>query len=172
MQPVSCDSEKVAKEVLSFVADRLLIWLKDKGLRHDVVEAAVSARSHDPYGAFLSATALQEAVHRPDWLSTLQSYSRCGRITKDLESLPLQPERYKEPSVAALYTALEGVGKVGEVSELVSALESLRPRVEAFYEDVLVNDPDLLVRSARQALVQKVVSLAQGVADLSRLEGY
>ncbi len=172
LQPVTCDSDKVAKEVMSFVADRLLIWLKDKGLRHDVVEAAVSARSHDPYGAFLSATALQEAVHRPDWLSTLQSYSRCGRITKDLESLPLQPERYKEPSVAALYSALEGMGSVGEVSELVSALESLRPRVEAFFADVLVNDPDLVVRSARQALVQKVVSLAQGVADLSRLEGY
>ncbi len=172
LQPVSCDSEKVANEILSFVADRLLIWLKDKGLRHDVVEASVSARSHDPYGAFQSATALQEAVHRPDWLSTLQSYSRCGRITKDLEALPLQPERYKEPSVAALYQALEGVGQVGEVPELVSALESLRPRVEAFYDDVLVNDPDLVIRSARQALVQKIVSLAEGVADLSRLEGY
>ncbi len=171
LQPVSA-GESVAKEVLGFVADRLLIWLKDKGLRHDVVEAAVSARSHDPYGAFLSASALQEAVHRPDWLATLQAYSRCGRITKDLERLPLQPERYQEPSVAALYTALEGVGSVGEVSELVSALESLRPRVDAFYDDVLVNDPDLLVRSARQALVQKVVALAEGVADLSRLEGY
>ena len=162
----------MAKEVLGFVADRLLIWLKDKGLRHDVVEAAVSDRSQDPYGAYQSATALQEAVHRPEWLATLQSYSRCGRITKDLESLPLQPERYQEPSVAALYTALEGVGRVGEVPELVSALETLRPRVEAFFDDVLVNDPDLVVRSARQALVQKVVGLAQGVADLSRLEGY
>ena len=171
LQPVAF-GEQVQKEVLGFVADRLLVWLKEKGLRHDVVEAAVSARSHDPYGAFLSASALQEAVHRPDWLATLQAYSRCGRITKDLERLPLQPERYQEPSVAALYTALEGVGSVGEVSDLVSALESLRPRVDAFYDDVLVNDPDLVVRSARQALVQKVVSLAEGVADLSRLEGY
>ncbi len=172
LQPVNCDAEKVAKEVLGFVADRMVIWLKDKGLRHDVVEAAVSVRSHDPYGAFLSASALQEAVQEANWLAVLQAYSRCGRITKDLETLPLQPERYQEPAVAALYAALEGVGPIHEVGELVSALSTLQPRVAGFFDDVLVNDPDPAVRSARQALVQKVVSLAQGVADLSRLEGY
>ena len=72
--------------------------------------------------------------------------------------------------MAALYTALEGVGPVGEVSELVKALESLRPRVDAFYDDVLVNDPDQSIRSARQALVQKVVALAEGVAEPRQLE--
>ena len=120
----------------------------------------------------MSASALQEAVQEANWLAVLQAYSRCGRITKDLETLPLQPERYQEPAVAALYAALEGGGPIHEVGELVSALSTLQPRVAGFFDDVLVNDPDPAVRSARQALVQKVVSLAQGVADLSRLEGY
>lgn len=172
LQPIPCDAPKVQAEVLQFIADRMLIWLKEKGLRHDVVEAAVSARAHDPYGAYLTASALQEAQARPDWLPLLQAYSRCGRITKDLAPLPLQPERYTEPAVAPLYAALTEISAPQEADQLVEALVKLRPAIDAFYDGVLVNDPDEGVRAARQALVQKIVGLASGVADLSKLEGY
>jgi len=173
LQPIPCDAEKVAQDVLAFIQDRLLIWLKDQGLRHDVVEAAVSARGQDPYGAWQSAQGLQEAVQRPDWTGLLQSYSRCGRITKDLQPLALCPERYTEPEVAQLFDVLRGLPSAnGDVGQLVAALEKLQPAIQAFFDGVLVNDPDLEIRKARQALVQAVVAQARGIADLSKLEGY
>ena len=172
LQPIACDLDKVRQEVLHFVGDRMLIWLKEKGLRHDVVEAAVSARSHDPYGAWQSATAFQQAVQRSDWAAVLQSYSRCGRIVKDLKPLALQPERYSEAAVASLFQAVSAVKPGHAPDALVAAMVQLQPTIDQFFDKVMVNDPDESVRAARQALVQKVVSLADGIADLSRLEGY
>lgn len=171
-QPVTCDMVKVSGEVLQFVADRLLIWLKEKGLRHDVVEAAVSARGHDPYGAWQSAQALQSAVQADNWSALLQAFSRCGRITKDLPPLKLQPERYQEPVVQDLYKTVADIGEPSDVVALINALQQLQPPIQAFFDGVLVNDPQEEVRVARQALVQKVVGLAHGLADLSKLEGY
>jgi len=173
LQPVSAQADKVVPEVLGFLQDRLLIWLKDKGLRHDVVEAAVSAQGHNPWGAFQAATALNAAVQDESWGALLPSYSRCGRITKDLtERLDLCPDKYVEPVVAELHQALLAVGQPARVEELVAALKQLHPKIQAFFDGVLVNDPDPEVRVARQALVQRVVGLAEGIADLSCLEGY
>jgi len=172
LQPITGDSQKVQAEILHFVADRLLIWLKDKGFRHDAVEAAVSAQGHNPYGAWQSAQNLSEAVGRPDWAGLLQAYSRCGRITKGLDAMPLVPALYTEPAVAPLYEGLKGLAPVRDVSGLVLALVQLQPAIEKFFDGALVNDPDTAVRQARQALVQAVVNLADGIADFSKLEGY
>jgi glycyl-tRNA synthetase beta chain len=47
----------------------------------------------------------------------------------------------------------------------------LRPAVDAFFTDVMVNDPDPSLRANRLALVSRVRELFSGVADLSRLPG-
>ncbi|MBT9585892.1 glycine--tRNA ligase subunit beta [bacterium] len=173
LQPIPCDADKVLREILHFVADRLLIWLKDKGLRHDVVEAAVSVRSHDPFGAWQSANALQQGVQEANWASLLDGYSRCAKILpKDLPVQPLRPDLYREPAVQALHRAIEGLQSGQDAAVLVQHLGHLQPIIDKFFLDVMVNDSDEVIRSARQALMQRVAGLAQGIADLSRLEGY
>ena len=170
--PPQAGLEASVHDTLAFVQDRLLGWLKERGLRHDVAEAAVSAVGHDPYRAYSNATALSEAVAADDWAPLLQAVSRSGRITKDLEPLQTDGEKYTEPETQALFSALEATEQPADVPSLLLALRRLAPLVSAFFDKVLVNDPDPAVRSARQALVQRVAHLAQGQVDFSKLQGY
>ena len=176
LQPVPV-GEEVIGEVWQFIVDRLRVWMRDQGLPHDVVEAAVSARGNDPYGAYRSATALAEAVRAPDWPEILVAYARAKRIVRDMETLyPLAPEYYIEPASQALYEAWRQARKRldedPEVPTLVEVLRQLKDPINRFFTDILVMADDPEVRAARLALVQRVAALPDGIADLSKLQGF
>jgi glycyl-tRNA synthetase beta subunit len=46
------------------------------------------------------------------------------------------------------------------------------PEITQFFDDVLVMDKDDKVKNNRLALLQRIAVLADGVADLSALEGF
>ncbi len=53
----------------------------------------------------------------------------------------------------------------------MAALASLRAPVDAFFEAVMVNDPDPAVRTRRLALLARLRDAVHGVADFSKIEG-
>jgi glycyl-tRNA synthetase beta chain len=55
--------------------------------------------------------------------------------------------------------------------EALAKLAALRPSIDAFFNDVMVNDPEAALRANRLALVSRVRNLFAGVADFSRLPG-
>jgi len=165
-------------DVLAFVGDRLSVWLRDQGLGHDVVEAAVAERGSDPYGAYLTAKALSDAVAGSDWNEILTAYARCKRITRDLgEEYALSEAHYTEPSAKELYEAyqkhrLPSNGSRPGAEELLAALRQLTPSINSFFDAILVMAEDQQVRQARLALVQRIAELPKGIADLSKLQGF
>ena len=58
-----------------------------------------------------------------------------------------------------------------EYGAALETLSSLRPRVDAFFEAVLVMAEDPAVRANRLALLGEIVSLFGDVADLSHVKG-
>ncbi|MGE0495766.1 MAG: glycine--tRNA ligase subunit beta [Vulcanimicrobiota bacterium] len=176
LQPVPCDQQTVA-DALTFTMDRLSVWLKEQGFRHDVVEAAVAGCGANPAKAHRTAEALAEVVSSEDWEAVFTAYARCKRITRDLtESYPLAPAHYNEPSTKNLHQAIEKVlastngGR--DVAGLVAVLKDLQPKIDSFFDEVLVMAKEDDLRQARLALVQRVAGLPDGVADLTRLEGF
>ena len=82
--------------------------LRDEGLPHDAVTAALAEQSADPYGAAVVARGLVALVAAPDWSDVLTAYARCKRIVRNLgEIYPLAPERYTENATKALHAAWE-----------------------------------------------------------------
>jgi glycyl-tRNA synthetase len=176
--PVSV-SAAVLADVLTFVRDRLYVWLRDQGLPHDVVSAALTEQAHDPYRAAAAARDLAALVKMPDWSDTLTAYARCKRIVRPLSAVyALAPEHYTEPATAALYEASESANRrISESPErtarlLGDVLRDLQAPINRFFTDVLVNAEDPAVRQARLALVQRVAALPDGIADLSLLQGF
>ncbi len=161
---------------LDFVIGRLRVALRDEGFAFDVVEAALATRGDDPYAARQAAAQLTAWVAKPEWSNWLANYARCVRITRDQARFSLDPELLKEPSEKALYAALqtaEGeLQRTSDVDALLAALVPLVPVIERFFVDVLVMDPDAEVRQARLALLQRIAGLADGIVDLSKLEGF
>ncbi len=174
--PVEAPDERI-EEAAGFVEGRLRAWLLEQGYRYDVVDAVLAARGDDPYRAYRTVQELAQAVEAPDWNEVLIAYARCKRIVRDLEErYPLRPELLTEPSAQALYQAYlavrDQVSPDGDVGALVDALRVLKDPINAFFTDILVMAEDPELRAARLGLVQHVAALPDGIADLSRLQGF
>ncbi|MGC9400592.1 MAG: glycine--tRNA ligase subunit beta [Anaerolineae bacterium] len=175
LMPVEEATEAV-EEALAFVVGRLQVMLRDEGFAHDVVEAVLAERGDDPARAREAARQLAAWVEREDWQHILDSYARCVRITRDQPHLALDPAQLKDPASKALYEALLAVeGELSpesEVDELFNLFLPLISPIERFFDEVLVMAEDEGVRTARLALLQRVARLADGIVDLSQMEGF
>ena len=58
------------------------------------------------------------------------------------------------------------------MDDFLNAVTAMIPAVDQFFEDVLVMVDDEALRRNRLALLQGIAALADGVADMSRLEGF
>lgn len=168
-------SDKVLAEVLEFINGRLEGVLREHGYAATVVKAVLAEQGHNPYAAQNTAVALTEAIRRQDWSQLLDAYARCVRITRSLgETLPLRPTDWQLEAEQQLWLAYEtAVSKQDStLPTLIANLQQMQPAITRFFDDVLVMDEDPAVRQNRLALLQHIASLANGIADLSQLEGF
>jgi glycyl-tRNA synthetase len=165
-------------EASEFITRRLQGVLLEMGYPHDVVEAVLAVRGDNPHPAKVACAALSQMVTEPGWQETFTAYARCARIVRNLEGSPaLNADLYETDAErqldAAYHDARKQMAKSDEpASHLGSVLGELREPINNFFESVLVNAEDEQVRQARLALVQGIARLPQGVADLSKLQGF
>jgi glycyl-tRNA synthetase len=167
---------------LEFIVERLRnILLEQKsapgGGRYDVVDAVLTAQGHNPARAARAVQALSAWVARPDWNTILPAYARCVRITRDLpERFPIETADFAEKAEEELYAALLNAKAAhrlpGSVDDFLNAFLPLIPVINHFFDVVLVMAEDARLRHNRLGLLQRIAALADGVADLSRLEGF
>ncbi|MCI0399074.1 MAG: glycine--tRNA ligase subunit beta, partial [Chloroflexi bacterium] len=160
--------------VLAFVAGRLETYLQEQGYRTSVVRAVLAEQGHNPTAASQAAAELSQVVRDAGWEPLLDAYARCVRITRDQPAFELHPAELALPEEQTLWrtyqTAAAGVNS--SVESLVDALRTLEPAISRFFDEVLVMDEDPSVRHNRLALLQRIAGLAEGIADLSQLEGF
>ena len=160
-----------------FIIERLRNLLLEAGAKYDVVEAVISAQGWNPARAARAVEELSAWVARPDWHTILPAYARCVRITRDqAERYPVQPETFEEPAEgelrAALQTAESAPRSPGSADDFLNAFLPMIPAIERFFIDVLVMAEDARLRCNRLGLLQRIAALADGVAEMSRLEGF
>jgi glycyl-tRNA synthetase len=174
--PIAVAEDDLAN-CLAFIVARQQAWMLAEGHRHDAVEAVLAAQGHDPAGSAQAVPALEEWIGRTDWDEILQAYARCVRITRGVQAIgPFSSKHLREEAERQLHQALETAEKTprgqGSVPDLFNTFMPLIPPITQFFDDVLVMDEDLDLRMNRLALLQRIVELAEGVADLSKLEGF
>jgi len=172
--PVASDAETIAA-VLSFMHGRMEGILRERGIPAAVVRAVLAEQGDNPHAASQAATVLAEAITAPDWQEVLEAYSRCVRITRQLqETLVVRPEAFTLPAEKTLWVSYQAAAasQDGTVAQFVAALRGLVPPITTFFIDVLVMDEDMAVRNNRLALLQHIAGLPKGIADLSYLEGF
>jgi glycyl-tRNA synthetase len=151
--------------------------LLEQGYRYDVVDAVLAAQQNNPAGAFRAIKQLSERIAQPDWNVLLPAYARCVRITRDQkETFTVTPEALSEQADKDLYQALlaaeAAVRQDGSVADFFKVIENLVSVINRFFDAVMVMADDAAVRANRLGLLQRIAALANGVADLSRLEGF
>jgi len=173
-------SEGAISQAVDFVTERLRGILRDAGYDYDVVDAVLAERGDDPYRAREGVRELARWVDRDDWDVILDNYSRCVRITRDYdERFELDPDLFEEPAEEELYEAYGDARLVvtpeSSVDEFLTAFLPLVEVIDDYFareSGVLVMAEDEEIRRNRLAQLQHIAVLAEGIVDLSRLEGF
>ncbi len=172
----------VSVEFRDFFADRLKVQQREAGVRHDLIDAVFALGGEDDLVRLLARVhALQAFITTPDGVNLLAGYKRAANILKKkaAEGLVWQAPTYPpEPAEAALIAALDVAAPAAaqavadeDFEGAMAALASLRAPIDAFFDGVIVNDPDPAKRTARLSLLARVRGAVHTVADFSRIEG-
>ena len=181
--------DAVDPDLLAFIRERLRVTLRDDGLAHDVVAAALGddgAEGDDDILALADrAAALSEFLSGDDGTGLLAGWRRAASILNAEESKAKQafspetdPRLFTEDSEIALHGALAALPELAAGAQdretLLAAMQSLgglRGPIDGFFDRVVVNDDDAAVRQNRLGLLAMVRHSMQRVADFSKLEG-
>jgi glycyl-tRNA synthetase beta chain len=170
-------AQAVGEVTSAFFRGRLETLLRDRGNDYDIVAAVLAAAADDPSDALARSAALTAFRSSEGGRDLLVAFKRAANLA--------DPAAGDAPDAAlmgaeerALLTAVAGTQDqvhtlVGErlYGDALGMLADLRGPVDAFFDTVLVMDEDAAVRANRLSLLNRIVALFGGFADLSLLEG-
>ncbi|MBF0325039.1 MAG: glycine--tRNA ligase subunit beta [Alphaproteobacteria bacterium] len=180
------EAKMVANDLLDFFADRLKVHLKEKGVRHDLVNAVFSLGDEDDLVRLLARVqALSDFLASDDGSNLLVAYRRAANIVRieekkdgvsytgsaDAKALKLPEETALAAALAEVRLAAALALKAEDFSTAMAALARLRRPVDAFFESVTVNADEPALRVNRLKLLAEIGAALGEVADFSKVEG-
>ena len=178
--------EAASQNLLGFIHDRLKVYLRDQGVRHDVIDACIAMPGNDDLSLLVKrARALSDVLGTEDGENLIQGFKRANNIltqAQDADGVEYSygaDVRYADSDEErALFSALDAaeasiVPAMAEqdFATAMSAMAALRGPIDAFFEAVQVNAENATVRRNRLNLLHRITEICGSVADLSRLDG-
>ncbi|ALJ12375.1 glycine--tRNA ligase subunit beta [Sphingopyxis macrogoltabida] len=189
------DRREYVYGLLDFFADRLKVQQREAGVRHDLIDAVFALGGEDDLVRLLARVkALQFFMATEDGTNLLAGYKRAANILKQAD-ITVAPAKAGAAGGSAPHTTAPAFAGATDVdnallaaldtaepaasaaiaeerfTDAMAALASLRAPIDAFFEGVMVNDPDEAVRAYRLGLLARFTGAVHGVADFSKIEG-
>ena len=176
----------VADDLLSFFADRLKVHLREKGARHDLIDAVFALGGQDDLALIVKRVeALAEFLTTDDGANLLAGVKRASNIlsieekkdkkshagTPDGALLVAPEEKGLAAAIAKVKFDTQAAINVENFAGAMRALSELRAPVDAFFEKVTVNAEDAKLRENRLKLLSEIRDATLGVADFSKIAG-
>ncbi|MCF6109123.1 glycine--tRNA ligase subunit beta [Mesorhizobium muleiense] len=171
-------------DLLAFFHDRLKVYLRDQGARHDLIDAVITPQSDDLLQIVRRVKALGSFLDTEDGRNLLAGTKRAANILAAEEKKKttiaenVEPALFREDAEKSLFAAVNQAEKEAgqaihneDFSAAMLALSALREPVDSFFERVLVNDEDQAVRANRLALLARIRAATDQVADFSKIAG-
>jgi glycyl-tRNA synthetase beta chain len=184
LQSVVADSHSI--DLLTFFHDRLKVYLKDQGIRHDIIDACIAMEGDDDINLLVKrAQALSEVLKTDDGENLIQGFKRANKMLSAEEEKDGVEYSYgadvkfaetdEERSLfAALDTAEADIKPAMDAQDFataMSAMATLRAPIDAFFEAVQINAENPTVRRNRLNLLSRIRTTCSSVADLTKIEG-
>ncbi len=167
-------------KLVTFFADRLKVQQREAGVRHDLIDAVFALGGEDDLVRLLARVkALQAFMATEEGTNLLAGYKRAANILKQAGEVGgtavVAPPTEADAALLAALDAAEPAASAAVTDErftgAMAALASLRAPIDAFFDGVMVNDPDEAVRAYRLGLLARFTGAVHGVADFSKIEG-
>ena len=180
------DKQGVKADLLAFLHDRLKVFLRDQGIRHDIIDACLAMPGNDDLTLLVKrAEALAAFLKTEDGANLLQGYKRAASFLVREEakdgveySFGAEVKFAEGPEERALFAALDGAEaviapamKAEDFGAAMAAMAGLRAPIDAFFTAVQVNSENAVVRRNRLNLLSRIRVLCLSVADLNKIEG-
>jgi glycyl-tRNA synthetase beta chain len=180
------DARADADHLLAFFHDRLKVFLKDQGIRHDIIDACITMDGNDDLTLLVKrAQALSEVLGTEDGENLLQGFKRANNILTQAEAKDGVEYSYgadvkfaEHDAETALFAALDTADetikpaiKAEDFNTSMAAMAALRAPIDAFFTDVQVNAESEIIRRNRLNLLSRIRTTCLQVADLTQIEG-
>jgi glycyl-tRNA synthetase beta chain len=173
-------------DLLAFFHDRLKVFLKDQGIRHDVIDACLAMPGNDDLTLLVKrAEALAAFLKTDDGTNLLQGFKRANNILSQAEAKDGVEYSYgadvkfaETDEERALFAALDAAEsqitpamRAEDFAAAMAAMASLRAPTDAFFTAVQVNSDNPIIRRNRLNLLHRIRAICGGVADLTKIDG-
>ncbi len=164
--------------------DRLNVYLRDLGARHDIIDAVLTPEADDLLMVARRAEALTAFITSEDGRNLLAGTKRATQLLAAEEkkgttiATSVDDALFTEEAEKALFAAValarqeaDEAVKREDFRDAMAALSRLRGPVDRFFNDVLVNDENPAIRANRLALLALIREATGTVADFSKISG-
>ena len=175
-----------SSDLLAFFHDRLKVFLKDQGIRHDIIDACIAMPGSDDLTLLVKrARALSATLATDDGENLIQGFKRANNILTQAEekdgveySFGADPKFAEGETEKALFAALDTAEariapamEAEDFTQAMAAMAALRGPIDAFFTEVQVNAESEILRRNRLNLLSRIRTICLSVADLTKLEG-
>ncbi|MDA0354018.1 MAG: glycine--tRNA ligase subunit beta [Proteobacteria bacterium] len=175
-----------ADDLLSFFHDRLKVYLRDQGIRHDIIDAClVGVGNDDLLQVTRRAQALAAGLQTDDGENLRQAFLRANNILAQAEakdgveySYGADPKFAENDIEHAVFTALDHaeplIAKAIHEQDFISSMAymaALREPLDAFFTGLQINSDNAIIRRNRLNLLHRIRSTCGQLADLSKVVG-
>ncbi|HEY1774497.1 MAG TPA: glycine--tRNA ligase subunit beta [Gammaproteobacteria bacterium] len=178
-QPIQ--GKTTADEIYEFLLERLKAYYLETGIRADVFEAVRAKQPRRPLDFQRRVQAVNEFLKLPEATALAAANKRIGNILRQAGSgsggADVKPELFKSPAehtlheqIARLRGEVNSLAEVGDYTAALKKLAALRAPVDAFFDQVMVMDPDAAIKANRLALIASLNALFLQTADLSLIQ--
>ena len=172
VQPLEIENKvKLSTEIKDFITHRLKNLLTEE-YRHDVVDAVLSAKDSlaDLSDVEARINIISELVKKDSYKFFHESANRIIRIIKNQQfENAVKSELFVEDSEKELWDCVSKIDDCLDYSQLIEKLETSIPKIEKFFDKVLVMDKDEQIKNNRLNLLGNLSNKFLKLADFSKI---
>ena len=185
-QGIRFNSKEVNKELNIFFVDRIKNYMKEKNIRSDIIESAMSSYGIDNIlKIYKKSIILNKLISKNVGDDLLFSYKRISSILNDelkdkkIElSSSADPvlfktdyENYLYQKIQSLRKYFSNIDREENYEKTLNNLASSKKEVSDFFDNVIVNDKDISIKKNRLELLQMLCKTFDNYLNFSKIEG-
>ena len=183
-QKFEFDTKAIQKDLIEFLNDRLKNYMKEKGIKQDIIEAAISSYNIDQIlKIYNKAVVLNKFISKEIGKDIIYSYKRASNIlSNELKDKSIElndstePDLFKNKYEKNLYTKINeirkyftNVNKDENYENSLKILASTKKEIFEFFDNVIVNDENEFIKKNRLELLQMLCKAFDNYIDFSSI---
>ncbi len=183
-QNYSFNSKLINDELGDFILDRLKNYLKEKNIRSDIIECSTNSYGIDDLlKIFNKSLNLNKNIKKDFGLDVIAIYKRSANILNSESKSKLEivgsadPGLFKNDYEKNLYKKIHAIrkyfssiGRDEDYDESLKTLSSAKIEVNEFFDNVIVNDQEELIKKNRLELLKMLCKSFDNYFNFSKIE--